>query len=99
MINSPLTWMQARRLAGSLARQVDTSPEGQSAFVAAAFERVLCRPPTSDEEATCLEFLATQAERFANRSALAPFAAGPSRRPNRRTIRTSGPERTWSTCC
>ena len=77
MINSPLTWMQARRLAGSLARQVDTSPEGQSAFVAAAFERVLCRPPTSDEEATCLEFLATQAERFANRSALVPFAAGP----------------------
>jgi mono/diheme cytochrome c family protein len=78
MVNSSLTLAQARRLAGILAARLETksTPEGLAAFVAAAFERILCRPPSRDELATCLEFLQIQSRSFADPKALTPFASG-----------------------
>ncbi len=78
MINSSLTLAQARRLAGTLAGELNTqaTPESLAAFVDAAFERILCRPPTADERTACLEFLAAQSGRFADPKLLAAFTAG-----------------------
>jgi uncharacterized protein DUF1553/uncharacterized protein DUF1549/cytochrome c len=78
MINSSLTLAQARRLAGALATELNTQtvPESLTVFVDAAFERILCRPPTADERTACLEFLATQTGRFADPKALVAFTAG-----------------------
>jgi hypothetical protein len=50
LINSDLVLAQARRLAGQI-----NGDDG--VFVRAAFERVLSRPPTGEEAATCVEFL------------------------------------------
>ena len=83
MVNSSLTLAQARRLAGLLAKElpsrlenVPSTPESHSAFIAAAFQRVLCRPPSREEAATCGDFLETQARRFADPQALAAFTSG-----------------------
>jgi hypothetical protein len=45
-------------------------------FVDAAFERILCRPPTAEERTTCLEFLQAQAARFGKPEALVAFTSG-----------------------
>jgi hypothetical protein len=88
MINSPLSLAQARKLAASLAASPENADAG--AFVAAAFERVLCRKPTDAEQTKCLEFLSQQAQRFADPTKLAAFTAGedvevkPSADPNTR---------------
>jgi hypothetical protein len=78
MVNSSLTLVQSRRLATSLTAELGTQPnaEGLSAFVATAFERILCRPPTSAEQAECLGFLDSQARRLADPSTLAAFSSG-----------------------
>jgi hypothetical protein len=78
MVNSPLSLAQARRLAGLLATELKTeaTAESQQAFVDAAFERILCRPPTAEERATCLEFLQAQAARFGQPEALVAFTSG-----------------------
>ena len=78
LVNSPLTLAQARRLAGIVAKELNTeaTPESQAAFVAAAFERILCRPPSDEERTLCLEFLDRQSRRFADPAALEAFAAG-----------------------
>jgi hypothetical protein len=78
MVNSSLTLAQARRMAGILGKELNTqsTAESQSAFVAAAFERILCRPPTAEECRACLEFLDQQSRRFADPAALVAFAAG-----------------------
>ncbi|MEX0679590.1 MAG: DUF1553 domain-containing protein [Pirellulales bacterium] len=78
MVNSALTLAQARRLAGILAKELKelnagATPDGQRAFVAAAFERVLCRPATLEERTLCLEFLDAQSRRFADPAALEAF--------------------------
>jgi hypothetical protein len=49
LANSSLTLEMARRVARSLPRDPD--------FVAAAFDRVLCRPPTDQEREECSKFL------------------------------------------
>ncbi len=79
MINSPLALVEGRRLAGLLAKDLGESPssEALAQFVAAAFERILCRPPTAEESAMCLEFLDTQAKRLADKGTLVAFTAGP----------------------
>ena len=43
-----------------------------------AFIRMLCRPPTAEELATCLVFLDEQAAALADSKSLTAFAAGPA---------------------
>ena len=78
MVNSSLSLAQARRLAGTLASELktDTTSASQQAFVAEAFERILCRPATAEEVATCLAFLEAQARRFAQPEELESFTSG-----------------------
>lgn len=78
MANSSLTLAQSRRLAGILAKELNTeaTPESQSAFLAAAFERILCRPPSDEERTLCLEFLDEQSRRHADPAALEAFTSG-----------------------
>src|SRR5437870_9620472 len=52
--NSELTHQQARVLARFLDAHAGSDP---IAFTVAAFEHVLCRPPTSEETAECLAYL------------------------------------------
>jgi len=56
--NSELTHQQARLLAQSLAMRTGADP---GAFIVAAFEQVLSRPPTSEEIDECLAFLKNRA--------------------------------------
>jgi hypothetical protein len=75
LANSPLSLGEARKLAGRLAAEVGSdNPE----FVAAAFERIMGRPPTGEESSACLAYLAEQASKLAAASALTPFAEGPA---------------------
>jgi hypothetical protein len=75
MVNSSLTIAQARRLAADLAKQLQTQSnrESHAVFVGAAFERILCRPATSDEVTTCLDFLESQSRKLADPASLASF--------------------------
>ncbi len=79
MVNSTLTLAQARRLAGALTAELNTQPtaEGHAAFVAAAFERILCRAPSESEQSTCVDFLDRQAKRLAVPASLSTFTSGP----------------------
>jgi hypothetical protein len=61
LANSELTLKQARLLARTLAAQVG---DDTAAFVAAAFERVLSRPPTADERSECVTFLQQRSRRY-----------------------------------
>jgi hypothetical protein len=62
LANSELAVREARRLAR---RMVGDNPGDSAAYIAAAFERVLTRAPSSDELQTCLGFLGQQSSRFA----------------------------------
>jgi hypothetical protein len=75
LANSPLALAQSRRLAGTLTREVGA--EADTAFVAAAFEQVLGRPPSDPERLACEDYLVAQARRLADRAGLIPFADGP----------------------
>jgi hypothetical protein len=61
-----------------LTAEVGAAPEADrpTAFIDAAFERVLCRPATAEERATCLEFLMAQTQRFVDAGSLEAFTAG-----------------------
>jgi hypothetical protein len=63
----------AIRMARITARDLSAKAADDPAFVTAAFERVLSRPPTADEAAECAAFLKEQARRHA--AAPAPPAA------------------------
>jgi len=78
MVNSSLSLAQARTLAGKLVADVASVAEAEreAAFVAAAFERILCRSATEDERSECLAFIAEQAERLAKPEALVAFTSG-----------------------
>ncbi len=58
LANSELSLRMARRLAGVLSDQAGADA---CAFVTAAFERVLSRPPTDAERAECLRYLGRDA--------------------------------------
>ncbi|MGD9723317.1 MAG: DUF1553 domain-containing protein [Pirellulales bacterium] len=77
MINSSLALAEARRLAATLGKQIEApaTPEGAQAFVAAAFEHVLCRPPTAEEQTLCVEFLAEQSRKLAEPGKLEAFVS------------------------
>jgi hypothetical protein len=101
LANSPLAIAESRRLAGELAKQAAGDAEPQRAFVTAAFEQVLTRPPTPDERAACEQFLAEQSERLAAASGTASWPPSRPARPppcRRRPIRRSAPGKTSSTC-
>jgi hypothetical protein len=74
LANSPLALAQARLLARTLHKQMPT--EDGAAFAAAAFERILGRPPSDDERAACLDFLAEQTRRLAEPAKLTAFTEG-----------------------
>jgi Protein of unknown function (DUF1549)/Protein of unknown function (DUF1553)/Planctomycete cytochrome C len=80
LANSSLCLEQARLLAGTLEKALASLP-GQAhdtAFIAAAFERVLGRLPTRDETSACEDYLRAGSKQFANLSGLAPFSSGPA---------------------
>jgi hypothetical protein len=60
LANSELAVVQSRNLATALTADAGLGVENDAAFIGAAFETVLCRPPTVDELAACGEFLASQ---------------------------------------
>jgi hypothetical protein len=62
LVNSELTLQHARLLARSLSS--DPAGNDPEAFVTAAFERVLCRPPTSEEQSECVAFLEERTRRY-----------------------------------
>jgi hypothetical protein len=75
LVNSPLSLGQARILAGTLSRAV--APVDDCAFVSAAFETLLSRPPTTEESSVCLAYLDVQAKRLALHGGLTPFGSAP----------------------
>jgi hypothetical protein len=60
MFNSPLPREQARLLAEQLTKETAKLADADNAFIAAAFEAVLGRPPSSAELERCQRFLAEQ---------------------------------------
>jgi hypothetical protein len=68
--NSPLSLSQSRLLTGELAA---SAPEDHD-FVRIAFERILSRPPSDEEQRRCEMFLAEQAGRLAEPAKLTAIA-------------------------
>jgi hypothetical protein len=64
--NSELVLTQSRLLAGSLMNRTGDDP---SPFTTAAFERLLSRPPTSEERTECIKFLQQRMREYTNDSA------------------------------
>ena len=76
--NSELIHRQGRVLAGKLTKTAGT----EEAFVRAAFEHVLSRPPRDAELAASVKFLAGQVKLFeSNKADLKPPAGGPAADP------------------
>jgi hypothetical protein len=77
LANSSLCLAQARLLAGRLTK--DSQGDHQdAAFIRSAFERILGRSPTSEEQTACEEYLIAQTKRLSDRSRLTPFTVGPA---------------------
>jgi len=70
MVNSSLTLAQSRLLAAELTREAGSA---DATFVDTAFVRVLGRQPTAAEQQECASFLAAQAARFRQGTALSTF--------------------------
>jgi hypothetical protein len=71
LANSELARRHARLLARDLAAKAGADP---AAFVTAAFEQVLSRPPTAAELAECRGFLREQAQRYRDGKLKGPAA-------------------------
>ncbi|MBP3955212.1 PSD1 domain-containing protein [Gemmata sp. G18] len=71
--NSAFSWDQARRIA----RRLERDAPAPAAFVPAAFEHVLGRPPTAAEGAACEAFLARQQALLADPNGLTPLPLPP----------------------
>jgi hypothetical protein len=82
LTNSRLAVDQGRLLARTLSAEVGSDTE----FVVAAFEQVLTRRPTAQEQGLCLDFLHKQAELFrkAGKAPTVPGAPAPSPDPTLR---------------
>jgi hypothetical protein len=79
LTNSGMVLTRAAEIAAAIDREVAVEPASRTAFVAAAFERILGRSPTRAEQAECEAGLtrlveAFRAERGANASGLTPEA-------------------------
>lgn len=73
-MNSRLSREQSRHVAASLAAEATDSVES---LIEVAFLTILCRRPTSEEQAACITFLAEQEARLSDASALTPIDTGP----------------------
>jgi hypothetical protein len=69
LANSDFVWDRARLIA----RRLGGAANSPAAFTRAAFEQVLGRRPTAEEEAACERFLASQERRLADPSRLTPL--------------------------
>jgi hypothetical protein len=80
MANSSLVLAQsrllARRLNAPLAVPRPRDPDKE--FIASAFEQVLGRPPTPQEQTECAKFLADQTALLADKNKLSAFPTGPA---------------------
>jgi hypothetical protein len=80
LANSPLSLAQSRVLAGRLTEQCpgDSSDDrsADETFIVAAFETVLSRSPSPEEQAECAAFLTRQAVQLADTQSLSAFTAG-----------------------
>jgi hypothetical protein len=73
LANSPLTLAMSRILARDLTKEA-AAPD---AFILAAFEQILTRPPTDAEREECRKFLVEQSTLLADKKKLSAFTAGP----------------------
>ncbi|HEY2414810.1 MAG TPA: DUF1553 domain-containing protein, partial [Pirellulaceae bacterium] len=79
MANSTLTLAQARLLAKKIGEPLSGfADHAQRQFVEAAFVRILCRPPTGEELAACLEFLADETTALNKSASFTGFTSGPA---------------------
>jgi hypothetical protein len=78
LANSPLSFEQARRLAARFTDEVGASRGADAAFVAAAFERIVGRGPSREEQAECESYLVAAARQLADRTRLTAFTSGPA---------------------
>ncbi|HXX93673.1 MAG TPA: DUF1553 domain-containing protein, partial [Planctomycetota bacterium] len=69
LLNSGLALDAARRIA----RELSAGASSPSAFIAAAFDRILGRAPGAEESKACLEFLESQSALLGAAGALTPF--------------------------
>ncbi len=77
LANSPLALTQSRLLARKLAETVSGSlVDSNVDFIRLAYESVLGHPPTSDESAKCVEFLARQSKLLADPTKLTRTPTG-----------------------
>jgi hypothetical protein len=76
LTNSRLSLVAARTLARRLSAQFGEGPEHSAAFITAAFEAILVRPPFPDELAASSSFLAAQTALLQNKANLTPFRTG-----------------------
>jgi hypothetical protein len=78
LANSPLVLGESRRLAATLSKEIgeQATRSNSAAFVKAAFEQVLGRPPTPQEAAACQDFLKKEEALLAS-GKLTVFAEGP----------------------
>jgi hypothetical protein len=74
--NSSLSFGQSRLLARRLSDVVERQPESDRRFIESAFEQILSRRPSGDEQAKCEAFLAAQAARLSDTSRLTVFEGG-----------------------
>jgi hypothetical protein len=74
LVNSQFVWNQAR----AVTQQLVARTAGASEFLAAAFQEILCRPPTKEELTECQRFLRDQADLFRQAKQLTASAAGPA---------------------
>jgi hypothetical protein len=72
LANSPLALAMSRILAKTLTQEA-AAPE---TFVHSAFEQVLCRPPSANEQQECQKFLLEQAALLSDPKKLSAFTAG-----------------------
>ena len=80
LANSSLCLEQARSLAATLEKELASLPgrAHDTAFISAAFERVLGRLPTGEETKACEEYLRAGSKQFAKIAGLTPFSSGPA---------------------
>ena len=76
MINSGMVLTRAGQIAAAIDREVGDRPATRPAFVVAAFERILGRPPTRAEQSECEAGLARLAGAFAVRARTGATPAG-----------------------
>ena len=76
MSNSSLSYSEARRLARNISQGFKTPDSEDSEFVAAAFERILSRPPSTQELSESVTFIHDQGELFRSPEKLTAFQAG-----------------------